>query len=249
MAVWYLFIFAGLQMVSFTNAAFNDIENQTAEIHVKWPVEEWDKSSLDFDNMKSGGSCSPPVIYAEIKNTGEDMTFSVWSWELYQVEKGQKKILGSVLDSGEVPMIEHGKIGRITANPIQGSLTDGFYRIKVTKPDRPGKDEIWSEPIEIKCGKKKQQSNVVETEKVQETEQEVATPEKDETIGSEAETDKPDSDDTNTPEDKPENTEVSDQNVNTEPEKEKTTEHAPAESQNVDKTSETDSEEGEENND
>lgn len=151
--VWYLLIFTVIQLNSFTNAAFNDVEELQASIHVKWPIDEWDKSSLDFDvaGLESGGSCQPPEVYAEIFNDGEDMTFSTWTWELFKVGKGQetKTPISPVLESGEVPMIKAGEKGRIVTTNLQELPGDGQYRFKVTKPDRPGQEAIWSEPIEI----------------------------------------------------------------------------------------------------
>lgn len=151
--VWYLLIFSVVQMNSFTNAAFNDVEELQASLHVKWPIDEWDKSSLDFDvaGLVRGGTCLPPKVFAEIFNTGEDMTFSSWKWELFKVGKGQdtKTPISPVLESGEVPMIKANEKGRIETTNLQSLPGDGNYRFKVTKPDRPGQDVIWSEPIEI----------------------------------------------------------------------------------------------------
>ncbi len=152
-----------MQLNTFTNASFNDIENVNASLHVSWPwpnEEEWDKSSLDFDpqgtTLKRGGSCNPPNIFAEIYNGGEDMTYSTWTWELFRVGKGnQSKVPQSpALDSGEVEKIQSGKIGKIESNAsLDGN---GDYRFKVTKPDRPGNPFIWSEVIEINdCSMKK----------------------------------------------------------------------------------------------
>ncbi|WP_158651470.1 amyloid fiber anchoring/assembly protein TapA [Mesobacillus jeotgali] len=150
---WYLLIFTVIQLNSFTNAAFNDVEELQASIHVKWPIDEWDKSSLDFDvaGLERGGSCQPPVVYAEIFNDGEDMTFSTWTWELFKVGKGQetKTPISPLLESGEVPMIKAGEKGRIVTTKLQELPGEGQYRFKVTKPDRPGQEAIWSEPIEI----------------------------------------------------------------------------------------------------
>jgi YqxM protein len=167
--VWYLLIFTVIQLNSFTNAAFNDVEELQASIHVKWPIDEWDKSSLDFDvaGLERGGSCQPPEVYAEIYNDGEDMTFSTWTWELFKVGKGQetKTPISPVLESGEVPMIKAGEKGRIITTKLQELPGDGQYRFKVTKPDRPGQEAIWSEVIEIEgciAGKVETEQTVTE---------------------------------------------------------------------------------------
>lgn len=167
LAIWYLFIFAGLQANSFTNAAFNDVEELNASLHVKWPIDEWDKSSLDFDvkGLERGGTCEPPPsLYAEIYNDGEDMTFSTWSWELFKVDNGKKVPISGVLDKGVVPMIKAKEKGMIKTSENLGTIQAGTYRFKVTKPDRPGQDAIWSEPIEIKdCPTLKKSSSEQET--------------------------------------------------------------------------------------
>ncbi|WP_198135642.1 amyloid fiber anchoring/assembly protein TapA [Mesobacillus selenatarsenatis] len=177
--VWYLLIFTVIQLNSFTNAAFNDVEELQASIHVKWPVDEWDKSSLDFDvaGLERGGSCQPPEVYAEIYNNGEDMTFSTWTWELFKVGTGQetKTPISPVLESGEVPMIKSGEKERIVTTKLQELPGDGHYRFKVTKPDRPGQEAIWSEPIEIEgciAGKVETEQTVTEekpTESIEKT--------------------------------------------------------------------------------
>lgn len=163
LVVWYLLIFSLVQLNSFTNAAFNDVEEIQASLHVKWPIDEWDKSSLDFDvaGLTRGGTCLPPKVFAEIFNAGEDMTFSTWKWELFKVGKGQetKTPISPVLESGEVPIIKANKIGRIETMNLQSLPGDGNYRFKVTKPDRPGQDVIWSEPIVIEgCSVQKEQT-------------------------------------------------------------------------------------------
>jgi YqxM protein len=153
LTIWYVFMISAMQFNTFTNAAFNDLEEINASLHVKWPIDEWDKSSLDFDpndvELNRGGTCIPPYVYAEIYNDGEDMTFSTWTWELYKVNNGQKIPISPVLESGEVPMIQENAIGVIKTSNLQ-SLTEGTYRFKVNKPDRPGQDAIWSEPITIR---------------------------------------------------------------------------------------------------
>lgn len=156
LTVWYLLILTGIQLNSYTNAAFNDIEEVTASLHVNWDVDEdadndWDKSSLDFDKpwLKRGGACNPPYLYAEIYNDGEDMTHSVWRWELYQVSNA-KNIIGSVLESGIINPIASSNVGKIETTDLKSLPGEGTYRFKVLKPDRPGNDVIWSEPIKIK---------------------------------------------------------------------------------------------------
>jgi YqxM protein len=174
--IWYFFIIAALQINSFTNASFNDVEELQASLHVSWPVDEWDKSSLDFDpsskTLERGGTCSPtPFVYAEIFNDGEDMTFSTWTWELFKVKKGKNPISG-VLDSGEVETIKAQQIGIIqTSSQLQNLDGNGTYRFKVTKPDRPGNDAIWSEPIEIKDCDDRQRPNQEQTQNTTKTEE------------------------------------------------------------------------------
>jgi YqxM protein len=152
LTIWYVVMISAMQFNTFTNAAFNDIEEINASLHVKWPIDEWDNSSLDFDpdgvELDRGGTCIPPYVYAEIYNDGEDMTFSTWTWELYKVQNGQKIPISPVLESGEVPMIQANTISLIKTSNLQ-SLTEGTYRFKVNKPDRPGQDAIWSEPITV----------------------------------------------------------------------------------------------------
>jgi YqxM protein len=173
-----------MQLNSFTNASFNDVEEVTASLHVNWPVAEWDKSSLDFDkgSLQRGGTCSPPYIFAEIYNDGEDMTFSTWSWELFEVSNGKTPV-GPSLDNGVVPKILSGKKGKIESSGTVNS--DGKYRFKVTKPERPGQDAIWSEEIEISVcssGKAKKE-NSLNTETENETSIE---PKVEKVIGSES---------------------------------------------------------------
>jgi YqxM protein len=145
-----------LQLTSFTNASFNDVEEISSTLQVNWPVDtvnEWDKSSLKFKpdgiSLQRGGTCNPPYIFAEIYNAGEDMTLSIWSWELFEVGNGNlsKTPVGPSLDNGVVPKILSGKKGKIQSSGTLSS--NGKYRFKVTKPEKPGQDAIWSEEIEI----------------------------------------------------------------------------------------------------
>jgi YqxM protein len=176
-----------MQLNSFTNASFNDVEGLSSSLHVNWPVDEWDKSSLDFDkgSLQRGGTCDPSYIFAEIYNAGEDMTFSTWSWELFEVGNGNlsKTPVGPALDKGEVPKILSGKKGKIESSGTISS--NGKYRFKVTKPERQGQVTIWSERIEISgcsSGKEKKESSFT-TENNNETSTE---PKIEKNIGSES---------------------------------------------------------------
>ena len=248
--VWYLLIFTVIQLNSFTNAAFNDVEELQASIHVKWPIDEWDKSSLDFDvaGLERGGSCQPPEVYAEILNVGEDMTFSTWTWELFKVGTGQetKTPISPVLESGEVPMIKAGEKGRIITTKLQELPGDGQYRFKVTKPDRPGQEAIWSEPIEIAgctAGKEKTEQSVTEekpneqnTETIEKTDTNTSQTTEETKDSPEEVKESPDSESANE-ESEEENTESSDSNeedsTNQESSSEdQTEEHQPTDSTN-----------------
>ena len=62
-AIWYLFIFAGSYLTSYTGAYFNDIETienflGAADEFPRDPdvPDEWDRSSLSFTNV--GGFCT-----------------------------------------------------------------------------------------------------------------------------------------------------------------------------------------------
>lgn len=148
--IWYCTIITGLQLNTNTNAAFNDVENVVASIHVSWPIDLWDKSSLNFENMETGGKCSPPYIYTKLKNDGEDMEFSTWSWELYQIsgmQGGSPNLVGEALDSGVITPIKAGEIGIIESYPE--NLVNGKYRFIITRPDRPGSGARWSEEVKI----------------------------------------------------------------------------------------------------
>nr|WP_290369511.1 amyloid fiber anchoring/assembly protein TapA [Pseudoneobacillus rhizosphaerae] len=162
--LWCFLLITIMQLNSFTNASFNDVEELSSSLHVNWPVDEWDKSSLDFDkgSLQRGGTCNPPYIFAEIYNDGEDMTFSTWSWELFEVGNGNlsKTPIGPSLDNGVVPKILSDKKGKIESSGTISS--NGNYRFKVTKTERPGQDTIWSEKIEISgcsSGKEKKENS------------------------------------------------------------------------------------------
>ncbi|MBS8266600.1 amyloid fiber anchoring/assembly protein TapA [Mesobacillus boroniphilus] len=153
LAASYLLLFSLIQLNTYTNAAFNDVEKVRASVQVSWPIDEWDKSSLSFNfaGLERGGSCDPPYVFTDVYNAGEDMTFSTWKWELFMVGEGKdsKNPISPVLESGEVPQITANKAGRIETSNLQSLPGNGQYRFKITKPAHPGKEAIWSDVIKV----------------------------------------------------------------------------------------------------
>jgi YqxM protein len=145
-AIWYFLILSGSYLTSNTGAAFNDVEVIENSLHANWDIDQWDKSSLDFDNSKvwSDGF----KVSSTIKNSGEDMTFSTWRFYLFKVVNGSSS--GDPVATGVVPNIAAGQLGEISATVGE----TGVYRFAVRRPlDRPGNNKpdengysyIWSD--------------------------------------------------------------------------------------------------------
>ncbi|MET3698691.1 TasA anchoring/assembly protein [Bacillus oleivorans] len=141
----------GIFLVSYTGAAFNDIENLNSSLHVKWPVEleppegEWDKSSLEF--IGYGGSCTS--IYAVVKNgnDSEAMAGPV-QFEVYWIDKGNA-MNGEVVHTGTIDPLGPGESVTLEHTPDRS----GNYKFKAfQRPGHPGAGELWSDgPEGIVC--------------------------------------------------------------------------------------------------
>ncbi|GEL78413.1 amyloid fiber anchoring/assembly protein TapA [Tenuibacillus multivorans] len=149
----YLFFLILSLMVGSTNAAFNDIEDISSSLHVKWELSEdelpdepgeWDKSSLDFDGMGSGGSCTG--IWAEVRNSGDGDMLSPWKYHVIKISKGNN---GDVIFEGDIPLLKSGESTNLEYN---GSLENGKYKFRFIRPEgHPGGDNGgYSNSIQVK---------------------------------------------------------------------------------------------------
>jgi YqxM protein len=160
--VWYFIIISGIQLNSYTNASYNDIEEVNNSLQVNWgipDVDEWDKSSLNFDGSIVTGTCGK--ITTTI-NTGENpIIYSTWRYFVYKVpDKGKKEPIGDAKDTGVVPLMKGNSTVILESTKI---IENGTYRFQVRRPlDHPGNSDLdengysyfWSDPIEINnCSK------------------------------------------------------------------------------------------------
>lgn len=130
-SIWYLLIITGSYLTSETGAYFNDVEVIENSLHVgEWDVDEWDKSSLDFDG--STVRVDGCTVFSTIRNTGEDMTFSTWRYYLY---KADEYLTGEPVATGTVPKLAAKETGEISAEVLE----PGEYKFAVRRPlNRPG---------------------------------------------------------------------------------------------------------------
>ena len=175
--MWSIFLLLCLQLNSFTNASFNDIENVTAAFSVCHDFDgtddecnelpdQWDKSSLEVDKKNPNYFCTQEgtKLTMYYSNKGEDMTFSKWEWQLYKVESsggGQKmKPIGDAIDGGFLPNIMKNQSGELST--IIKQLDKGYYAFKVLRPSghgngnsggnnkEDGRSFMWTEKVEVK---------------------------------------------------------------------------------------------------
>jgi YqxM protein len=157
LTIWYFTMISALQLNSFTNAAFNDVEEQDASLHVSWYIDDWDKSSLSFDGMQKGGQCGR--IFADISRGENKIIFSTWVYEVFKVSKSKTPI-GDAIDSGVVSKNDINQSVR-TARLVSEKITEnGKYQFRVRRPlghpgdnqpDEQGYSYMWNEGvIEVK---------------------------------------------------------------------------------------------------
>ncbi|MEL3970698.1 amyloid fiber anchoring/assembly protein TapA [Rossellomorea oryzaecorticis] len=157
LTIWYFMMISALQLNSFTNAAFNDVEEQDASLHVSWYIDDWDKSSLSFDGMQKGGQCGK--IFADISRGENKIIFSTWVYEVFKVSKSKTPI-GEAIDSGVISKNEINQSDR-TARLVSEKITEnGKYQFRVKRPlghpgdnqpDEQGYSYMWNEGvIEVK---------------------------------------------------------------------------------------------------
>jgi signal peptidase I/YqxM protein len=131
-----------------SNAYFSDKEASSGNVMSAgtWGEEEWDKSSLHFDDDYScQGDCEE--IRAKVCN-GEDAENmeGPTAWELYWTDSGNPKN-GDLKVSGTIDALESGVCQELIFDP-EGQL--GNYKFKAKqRPGHPGKGELWSETCEI----------------------------------------------------------------------------------------------------
>lgn len=183
--IWTLLLISGMQLNSYTNAAFNDIEEiawliKTADKFHEDPTDErLDNSSLTFTNKTNIVDCTS--IGAWIKNAGdEDMTGESIYHVYYHSNKNPvnpQKITGQLVYEGITPALKKGFEFELTFN-LTNESTDGKYKfVAFQRPGHPGENGnifpiknavTFSDNIEvIGC----QQVNVVETEQEEQLEQ------------------------------------------------------------------------------
>lgn len=137
----------------FSTAYFTDTEGVTVGISTGvWdaPVEEWDKSSLYFDeDYVCQGDCieiSSKVCNEEDSENMQGTTV----WELYWIESGNPKD-GEMIASGSTNVLEYGTCQILYYDP--GENSEGWlgnYKFKAyQRPGHPGPGELWSETCEI----------------------------------------------------------------------------------------------------
>jgi len=134
-----------LLTIGASNAYFSDKETSPRNIMsaAAWGDEEWDKSSLYFDD-EYGCHNECQQIQAKVcnGNDSEDMMGSV-SWELYWIEKGNPKN-GIVIESGLIDPLSSGEcqiLQYIDNNSVNGNYMFKSYQ----RPGHPGVGELWSE--------------------------------------------------------------------------------------------------------
>jgi len=138
-----------------STAYFTDTEGVVASISTGvWDtppiIEEWDKSSLYFDeDYACQGDCNE--ISAKICNEvdSENMQGTT-TWELYWIESGNPKD-GVIVTSGLTSTLEHGTCRILYYNPVDNLEGEvGNYKFKaVQRSGHPGPGELWSETCEI----------------------------------------------------------------------------------------------------
>ncbi|WP_404330872.1 amyloid fiber anchoring/assembly protein TapA [Mesobacillus maritimus] len=170
-SIWYLLIITGSYLSSNTGAYFNDIEVIENSLHVgEWDMDEWDKSSLDFDGstVRVDG-CN---VYSTISNSGEDMTFSTWRYYLY---KADEYLTGEPVATGTVPKLAAKETGEISAEVLE----PGEYKFAVRRPlghqgknkkDEDGYSYIPSKKITVNsCNTPEEKAEFDELENIEKT--------------------------------------------------------------------------------
>ncbi|NKE07455.1 amyloid fiber anchoring/assembly protein TapA [Mesobacillus selenatarsenatis] len=146
-AIWYLFIFAGSYLTSYTGAYFNDIETIENFLGVadEFPgdPDEWDRSSLSFTNV--GGFCTQEFkgkLYSELANVGDEDMEGPTTFYIYKKTQGSpnRNDPGELVHQGEVPPIK-GKDSPnnktiLVFSPDLSTMTPGTYKFKADQ--RPG---------------------------------------------------------------------------------------------------------------
>lgn len=157
LTIWYFIIISTLQLNSFTNASFNDVEELDSSLHVSWYIDDWDKSSLSFDGMQSGGKCGR--VYAGISRGKNPIQFSTWKYDVFKVSESKTPI-GNPIDTGFVSKEDINESDRV-ATMVSNKITEnGKYQFRVRRPlGHPGNNQpdpegytyMWSEAvIEVK---------------------------------------------------------------------------------------------------
>lgn len=154
--IFLFFIITPLLYIEPSNAYFSDKEISSGNVMSAgtWGEEEWDKSSLYFDeDFACQGDCNE--ISAKICNEedSEDMQGTT-TWEPYWIESGNPKDGGEIA-SGLTDTLEHGTCQILFYDPgenLEGGV--GNYKFKASqRPGHPGPGELWSETCEIlQCG-------------------------------------------------------------------------------------------------
>jgi len=138
-----------------STAYFSDTEGAVASISTGvWDTpptdEEWDKSSLYFDeDYACQGNCNE--ISAKICNEEDSENMQgTTTWELYWIESGNPKD-GIMIAPGLTDALEHGTCQILYYNPgenLEGEVCN--YKFKAyQRPGHPGPGELWSETCEI----------------------------------------------------------------------------------------------------
>lgn len=132
-----------------SNAIFSDTEASNTNIStIVWgeitpTPQQWDKSSLYFDEEYScHNECQQIQAKVCNGNGSEDMMGSV-SWELYWIEKGNPKN-GDVVEIGLIDPLSSGEcqiLQYVDNNSVNGNYMFKSYQ----RPGHPGVGELWSE--------------------------------------------------------------------------------------------------------
>ncbi|HEU5139286.1 MAG TPA: amyloid fiber anchoring/assembly protein TapA [Bacillales bacterium] len=162
-AIFYLLFYTASQFTSPTTAYFNDIERIHGSLSAAGdfggnqpPLELWDKSSLTFEGMTTGGSCK--TIFAYIKNSGDGDMDGPSEFEVWWITKGNPKKGQKIYDSGKVPPLAHGEKVKLTYDPgTNPNGQEGVYKFRAFQ--RPGhgnkydeRKDLWSDSITIAEG-------------------------------------------------------------------------------------------------
>lgn len=137
--VWYLIIVTGTGMITFTNAAVNDVEK--LENHLGAGYWVWDRSSLQFSEAQQDyGFCANGIkgLFSKITNVGDRPMAGTTPFEINYVLSGPGPNAinpGVKVYTGEIPALKNGESVLLQMNDLS-LVKPGKYKFKAYQ--RPG---------------------------------------------------------------------------------------------------------------